>query len=109
MKSGLKEISYFCKLAYNGPRVLIEDLLLKKSSHYLQSVSHTGRKVVSWSQPVSNEIFQAIEEATGATRCDILMTATAAALRDFFLLHDDSAPDVVLAVAQALSQVIFFK
>lgn len=47
VKNSLKEIFYYMKLLYNGPRVILEEFLLanKYSNHHFQFVSLCGRKV----------------------------------------------------------------
>ena len=47
LKHSLKELSYYCKLCYTAPKLILEEFLLanKYSKHHLQFVSLCGRKV----------------------------------------------------------------
>lgn len=52
--------------------------------HHLQTVSLCGRKAVSWSDPVPLEFLHRVHVATGASSCEILLSAVSASLRDYF-------------------------
>lgn len=81
-----RELVYLSKLIYQSPKVLIEEMSLPNlaDSHYLQTISLSGRKIVTWSEPIHLDVIKTIREHTGAATCEIQLYATGAALRDFF-------------------------
>ncbi|KAK6643429.1 hypothetical protein RUM43_004934 [Polyplax serrata] len=82
VKDCIKESLYYCKLFYGGPRV------------------------VSWSNAVPLEKIQAIQDVTGASPSEILITATSASLRDFLVQYSLDVPDTLLTTARYFPQVI---
>lgn len=68
-------------------QVIVQELLFPKrvgDKHHLQTVSLCGRKAVSWSDPVPLEFLHRVHLASGASSCEILLSAVSASLRDYF-------------------------
>lgn len=67
--------------------MVLQELLFPRCAedyHHLQTVSLCGRKAVSWSDPVPLEFLHRVHVATGASSCEILLSAVSASLRDYF-------------------------
>lgn len=75
-----------------------------KTCHHLQTVSLCGRKAISWSDPVSLDYIRRIHEATGASTCEILLSAVSASVRDYFRYLGFSVPDSVQTTVRFIPQ-----
>ncbi|KAL0278493.1 UNVERIFIED_CONTAM: hypothetical protein PYX00_000309 [Menopon gallinae] len=106
LKDAFKEALYCWKLAYNGPRIILEEFLSADniSRHHLQLISLCGRKVVSWSDPVPLDEIYKIQDVTGASTSEIFITAASASLRDLLIQYSLNIPDTVLTTARYFSQ-----
>lgn len=101
------EICYLCKIVYTGPRVLMEEIFFPENpgnSHHLQTVSLCGRKVVSWSNPVSLDLIKKIRDITHSASCEIILSATAVALQAYFIRVKKPIPDSVITIARFIPQ-----
>lgn len=101
------ELLYLCRIVYTGPRVLLEEILFPESAcnkHSLQTVSLCGRKVVSWSEPVPLHLIKAIRSATNAASCEVILSAMAGALSDYFPRAGAALPDSVVTIARFIPQ-----
>ncbi|OWR44458.1 uncharacterized protein LOC116766729 [Danaus plexippus] len=67
----------------------------------LQTSSLCGRKVTSWSRPVSRVGMERAAKALGVSTTDIALFATTEALRAFFENTQNETPDSVLITARA--------
>lgn len=101
-----RELVYLSKLIYQSPKVLIEEMSLPNlaDSHYLQTISLSGRKIVTWSEPIHLDVIKTIREHTGAATCEIQLYATGAALRDFFKRTKNEVPETVLSTCRFIPQ-----
>ncbi|KAI5723535.1 hypothetical protein M8J76_007712 [Diaphorina citri] len=101
-----RELVYLSKLIYQSPKVLIEEMSLPNlaDSHYLQTISLSGRKIVTWSEPIHLDVIKSIREHTGAATCEIQLYATGAALRDFFKHTKNEVPETVLSTCRFIPQ-----
>ncbi|XP_063217290.1 uncharacterized protein LOC134528033 [Bacillus rossius redtenbacheri] len=97
----------YCKLVYTAPRILLEDLFLaqKGARHHLQTVSLCGRKVVAWSPPVSLDLVRRLAAVADATPSEVLLAATAGALREYFRQLGLAAPDSVQCAARSVPRL----
>lgn len=90
-------------------QVIFQELFIPKKplkKHHLQTVSLCGRKGISWSNPVPVEYIHRIREATGASGCEILLSATSASLRDYFRNLGFPVPSAVLTTSRFIPQEI---
>ncbi|XP_046962959.1 uncharacterized protein LOC124532230 [Vanessa cardui] len=72
--------------------------------HMLQTVSLCGRKVTSWSRPVSRAGMERAARALGVSSTDIALFAATEALRSFFEQTQTDIPDSVFTTARAASE-----
>ncbi|XP_022196869.2 uncharacterized protein LOC111054198 isoform X2 [Nilaparvata lugens] len=105
----VQELLYLCRIVYTGPRVLLEEILFPESAsnkHSLQTTSLCGRKVVSWSEPVPLQLIKAIRSnaPTNAASCEVILSAMAGALSDYFPRTGAPQPDSVVTIARFMPQ-----
>lgn len=103
----LREIWYLTKIIFVAPRMILQELFFPatpKPCHHLQTVSLCGRKAISWSEPVSLDYIHRIHEATGASSCEILLSAVSASVRDYFRYLGFPVPDSVVTTARFIPQ-----
>ncbi|XP_069358163.1 uncharacterized protein [Maniola hyperantus] len=72
--------------------------------HLLQTVSLCGRKVTSWSRPVSRAGVERAARALGVSTTDLALFAATEALRAFFEQAQSDTPDSILITARAASE-----
>lgn len=65
--------------------------------------------MVSWSEAVPLEVIQEIQDVTGASVSEILLSATSACLRDLLIQYSLDMPDSILVTARYCPQVKVFK
>ncbi|XP_072940127.1 uncharacterized protein [Epargyreus clarus] len=92
--------------AYRAPSRLWTDTVGADDGkrHLLQSVSLCGRKVTSWSHPVSRESMERAARALGVSCTDIALYAATEALRAFFEQTQSTTPDNILVTARAATE-----
>ncbi|KAI8424160.1 hypothetical protein MSG28_002750 [Choristoneura fumiferana] len=76
--------------------------------HQLQTVNLCGRKVASWSRPVSRASMERAARALGVSSSDVALYAATEALRAFFDLSHNRAPETVLTTARAATEDFLF-
>ncbi|XP_039749563.1 uncharacterized protein LOC120626223 isoform X2 [Pararge aegeria] len=72
--------------------------------HILQTVSLCGRKVTSWSRPVSRAGIERAARALGVSSTDLALFAATESLRAFFEHAQSDTPDSILITARAASE-----
>ncbi|XP_023941810.1 uncharacterized protein LOC112048508 [Bicyclus anynana] len=72
--------------------------------HILQTVSLSGRKVASWSRPVSRASIERAARALGVSSTDLALFAATESLRLFFQHAESDTPDSILITARAASE-----
>lgn len=103
----LREIWYLTKIVFTAPRMILQEIFFPatpKTCHHLQTVSLCGRKAISWSDPVSLDYIRRIHDATGASSCEILLSAVSASVRDYFRYLGFPVPDSVMTTARFIPQ-----
>lgn len=103
----LRELWYLTNIVYTAPRMILQELFFPaapNSCHHLQTVSLCGRKAISWSDPVSLDYIRRIHDATGASSCEILLSAVSASVRDYFRYLGFPVPDSVVTTARFVPQ-----
>lgn len=101
-----KELTYISKLVYWAPMTLMRELFFRdtnKEQHHLQTMSTCGRKVVSWSEPVSRKWIKDIALSHKVSETEILLAMTTCCLKEFFIQGDLTVPNAVLATARTVT------
>lgn len=95
---------------YRAPAKLWTDTIRTDDGkrHLLQAVSLCGRKVISWSRPVSRSAIERVARALGVSSTDVVLFAATDALRAFFEQAHGDPPDIVLTTARAASEDFLF-
>ncbi|XP_063377233.1 uncharacterized protein LOC134664490 [Cydia fagiglandana] len=95
---------------YKAPATLWSDTVGADDGqrHQLQTVNLCGRKVAAWSRPVSRTAVERAARALGVSSTDVALFAATEALRSFFDLSQNRAPDTVLATARAAPEDFLF-
>ncbi|XP_068631266.1 uncharacterized protein [Battus philenor] len=76
--------------------------------HLLQTISLCGRKVVSWSRPISRESIERCGRALGVSSTDVVLYAATDAIRAFFDNAQSETPEFVLTTARAAPEEFLF-
>lgn len=101
------EIVYLFHLMYTAPRILLDELFIPMfhlPKHHLQKVSLSGRKVVSWTDPIPIELIRRIRDKTGVASCEIQLYGVAAALHHYFQRFNYPQTDEILTTTRFVPQ-----
>lgn len=101
------EVIYLLHLMYTAPRILLDELIIPMfhlPKHHLQKVSLSGRKVVSWTDPIPIEIIRRIRDKTGVASCEIQLYGVAAALHYYFENFNYPETNEILTTARFVPQ-----
>lgn len=102
-----KEFVYIMGLIYTAPIVLYTDILCAEGDmkrHNLQTISLCGRKVTSWSAPVSAALVNAVARQLGVSDTDVMLYATVGGLQQHFVESNLPVPEQILTTARAATQ-----
>jgi len=76
-----------------SPFFVLKMLFRAADATVLHGASLTGKKAVTWSEPMDIEIFKKIKSNTKTTLNDVLVSCMAAAIREFFDKRDLKPPN----------------
>lgn len=101
------EIFRLFSLLYQTPKVIVDEIVLPIFStpkHHLQRASVSGRKIVSWTEPISMDVIKTIKRNTRTASCEIELYAVAASLHEYFQKIQLPEPDSILTTVRFVAE-----
>lgn len=89
--NSLKEIIFYLNIIFQGPRTIIEDVLLQKES--FQTITLCGRKSVAWSDSVKLDSVKKIASRTGCTEIEIVLSIISNCISKYLVQTKHLIPD----------------
>ncbi|XP_065337659.1 uncharacterized protein LOC135938079 isoform X1 [Cloeon dipterum] len=88
----IREALFWMRVAFEAPLVVLKELFanVRKPARAHQSLC--GRKLVSWSEPVSYQLVERVALASDSTPAEVLLASAVNALRDYFHRQGLMAP-----------------
>lgn len=94
----MKECVYFIRIIFNGPRLFIEETFKdgrRDEQHFLQNITLSGRKNVSWSGTISIDELKSKSARNHRTHSELLFSTVSSCLHNMFLKTKNNVPSTI--------------